>query len=90
MQVSELGCMILTQDLKSYRDTMANFHIERVDELFLNLVEKVQLLGVPPESVQDLIQRAKWSSNSDDVMDWLKVRTDYKTAKLGPVVFGQE
>jgi len=75
--------MILTQDLKAYRDTMANFHIERVDELFLNLVEKVQLLGVPAESVQDLIHRAKWSSNLEDVTEWLKVRTDYKTAKLG-------
>ncbi|ETO13012.1 hypothetical protein RFI_24363 [Reticulomyxa filosa] len=83
MQVSELGCMILTQDLKEYRDTMASFHIERVDELFLNLVEKVQLLGVPPESVQDLIHQAKWSGDLDDIMEWLKVRTDYKTAKLG-------
>ena len=77
------GAMILVKDMKAYQSAVGQFHIERVDEYFLKLVEFTTLLGVPAQSLNDLILHdPKFLREKAEVNEWLKLRTDYKKEKI--------
>ena len=81
------GAMILVKDMKAYQTSVGQFHIERVDEYFLKLVEFTTLLGVPAQSLEDLIRAdPKFLNQLEEVNEWLKLRVNYKRERIDELI----
>ena len=83
------GAMILVLDAKLYQSTVNQFHIERINELFLTLVERTNLISIPADSIVPYIDGDTKLSKIDksDLRQWLKLRTDYKANKIENKLF---
>jgi len=83
------GAQILALDAKLYQSTAKQFRIERINELFLTLVERTMLISIPADSIKPYIEGdAKLSKiEKKELQKWLSRRSDYKSAKLEQKLF---
>eukprot|EP00484_Ammonia_sp_Unknown_P031154 CAMPEP_0197032588 /NCGR_PEP_ID=MMETSP1384-20130603/11228_1 /TAXON_ID=29189 /ORGANISM="Ammonia sp." /LENGTH=949 /DNA_ID=CAMNT_0042462273 /DNA_START=24 /DNA_END=2873 /DNA_ORIENTATION=+ len=88
-QYNHTGAMILVQDAKLYQSTVKEFHIEKINELFLTLVERTNLISIPADSIVPYIENDPRLSKIDknELKQWLKLRNDYKSAKIDSKLF---
>eukprot|EP00483_Globobulimina_turgida_P008749 UN08767 len=76
--------MILVNDAKKYQDTVEKFKIDRINELFLTLVKRTNLICMPADSIVTIINDDTKLSKipKHELKQWLKLRTDYKSSKI--------
>ncbi|QDZ24121.1 subunit Sec10 of exocyst complex [Chloropicon primus] len=75
------GALRLKRDLAEYTDVFKAVAAAGVSKSFEQLSEQANLLVVMPESIPDLVEEDLKISKSV-VLFWIKLRADYKTAKL--------
>eukprot|EP01083_Nonionella_stella_P001393 3996_1 len=83
-QYNPTGAMILVLDAKKYQASVKQFRIERINELFLTLVERTNLISIPAESIKPYIDADPKLNkiHINELKQWLKLRLDYKSAKI--------
>lgn len=88
-QYNPTGAQILALDAKLYQSTAKQFRIERINELFLTLVERTMLISIPADSIKPYIEGDAKLSKIDkkELQKWLRLRYDYKTAKIEQKLF---
>merc|ERR1712113_996131 len=83
------GAMILLKDAQLHQSTVNQFHIERINELFLTLVERTTLISIPAASIVPYIDADSKLSKIDksDLKQWLKLRSDYRKSDIERKLF---
>ena len=88
-QYNQTGAKILVQDAKLYQSTVKQFHIEKINQLFLTLFERTNLISIPADSILPYIDNDPKLSKIDknELKQWLKLRSDYKSEKIDSKLF---
>ena len=76
------GALRLKRDLAEYADVFKAVGATSVGKSFDDLSEQANLLVVMPDSIPDLVSEDLKISNAV-VLFWIKLREDYKTARIG-------
>ena len=76
------GALRLKRDLAEYAEAFKSVGAPGVSRQYDDLSEQANLLVVMPESIPDLVEEDLKISPSE-VLFWMKLRADHKTARLG-------
>ncbi|VDP70361.1 unnamed protein product [Schistosoma mattheei] len=75
------------QDVTAYRETAKHFESPTVNVVFDVLFKLMNLMLIKPENVQQVVQDYLQSGMPRDLlMNFIQLRTDYKSAKLQNVI----
>nr|CAH8831840.1 unnamed protein product [Trichobilharzia regenti] len=84
---SDTGGFIAMQDVTAYREVAKHFESPTVDLVFDVLLKLMNLMLIKPENVQQVVQDYLQSGIPKDLlMNFIQLRTDYKSAKLQNVI----
>lgn len=81
--VSDIGAIKLMRDLSEYQKTIRQFQVSAVEDQFDTLREIANVLLVLPQNLVDVVQQLEKnpSVKHEDVVAFIRMRSDYKTAK---------
>ncbi|KAL0479910.1 Exoc5 [Acrasis kona] len=81
--VNSPGAIVLMRDLGEYQKCMRRFEVQAVDDLFDALREVSNLFLVAPQNMENVLgQLDNKKMSKEEIHDFVKMRTDYKTEKL--------
>ncbi|KAH8850821.1 Exocyst complex component 5 [Schistosoma japonicum] len=84
---SDTGGFVAMQDVTAYREIAKHFESPTVNLVFDILLKLMNLMLIKPENVQQVVQDYLQSGIPKDLlMNFIQLRTDYKTAKLQNVI----
>jgi len=81
-QVSPLGAMVVSLDVKRFQDVVQEFHIEEVSRMFSTLRDMASLLLLPVEQLGMVVQQRLASVPKEDLHEFLKSRADYNRQRI--------
>ena len=86
-QYNSAGVMSVICDVQEYRRCVAQFKVASVNALFDTLHAMCNLLILPPENLRGAMQGDQLAALDRTILDnWIQLRTDYKTERLGQYV----
>ncbi|KAL9648096.1 hypothetical protein ABK040_007462 [Willaertia magna] len=82
--VNNSGAIKLMRDLSEYQKCMRQFQVSIVEDQFDTLREISNVLLVMPNNLPDVVQQLEKNPNvkREDIMAFVKMRSDYKSSKL--------
>ncbi|XP_040583269.1 exocyst complex component 5 [Lepeophtheirus salmonis] len=84
---SSTGAMSVICDVNEYRKVMATFKVPLVSNLFDTLHAMCNLLILPPNNLRGATQGPQLANLDRTIIDnWIQLRLDYKTDKLGSYI----
>jgi hypothetical protein len=92
MVVTPAGAIKLRQDITEYKRVILRFKVMSIDDMFDTLQEIVNMLMVQPQNLEVILNELVVNRKipREEVAQYIKIRADYKTAKLSKLGFLQD
>jgi hypothetical protein len=86
--VNNPGAIVLMRDLSEYQKCMRRFEVQAVDDMFDALREMSNVFLVAPQNLENVLsQLDQKRMGREEIQGFIRMRADYKTAKLNKLPF---